>query len=115
MKAKTIRKAVVIAPVSVLRNWENEARKILGLCVGNKVKIQVLTSQTSVQSRKKKLHEALKAQSLQLVITSYGLVANNPDHFTQYVVGKQVWDYVVLDEAVRYLTTNRLRYFLMYT
>ena len=99
MKAKTIKKAVVVAPVSVLRNWENEAIKILRLCVG--IKIQVISSDISVYNRKKRLHQALEAQSPQLVITSYGVVANNPDHFTQYAVGKQVWDYVILDEAVR--------------
>lgn len=99
MKAKTIRKAVVVAPVSVLRNWENEARKIFRLCCN--VKIQVLSSDTSANKRKRILLEALEAQSPQLVITTFGLVANNPDHFTQRVVGRQVWDYVILDEAVR--------------
>lgn len=99
MKANTIKKAVVVAPVSVLRNWENEARKILRQCVG--VKIQVLSSDISVQKRKKILQQALEAQSPQLVITSFGVVANNPDHFTQHVAGKHVWDYVILDEAVR--------------
>ena len=100
MKAKTIKKVLVVAPLSVLRNWENEANKILRLCVG--IKIQVISSDISVYNRKKRLHQALEAQSPQLVITSYGLVANNPDHFTQHVVGKQVWEYVVLDEAVRH-------------
>ena len=99
MKAKTIKKAIVVAPVSVLRNWENEANKILRQCVG--IKIQVLSSDISVYNRKKRLHQALEAHSAQLVITSFGLVASNPDHFTQHVVGKQVWDYVILDEAVR--------------
>ncbi len=99
MKAKTIKKAVVVAPVSVLRNWENEANKILRQCVA--VKIQVISSDVSVYNRKKKLHQALEAQSAQLVITSYGLVAKNPEFYTQHVVGKHVWDYVILDEAVR--------------
>ena len=99
LKAKTIKKVIVVAPVSVLRNWENEANKILRQCVG--IKIQVLSSDISVYNRKKRLHQVLEAQSPQLVITSFGLVASNPDHFTQYVVGKQVWDYVILDEAVR--------------
>ena len=99
MKAKTIQKAIVVAPVSVLRNWENEANKILRQCVA--VKIQVISSDVSVYNRKKRLHQALEAQSSQVVITSYGLVAKNPEIFTQHVVGKHVWDYVILDEAVR--------------
>lgn len=104
MKAKTIRKAIVVAPVSVLRNWENEARKILRLCCD--VKIQVLSSEITVYNRKKRLHQALEAQSSQLVITSFGLVANNPDHFTQRVARRQVWDYVILDEAHKIKNPN---------
>ena len=98
MRAGTIKKAVVVAPVSVLKNWENEAKKILTQCV--RVKIQILSSDIVVNKRKQRLHQALEAQSSQLVITSYGMVAKNPDHFTQHVFGKQVWDYVILDEAV---------------
>lgn len=99
MKSNTIKKAVVVAPVSVLRNWENEAKRILPLC--RKVNIQVLTSTTTPNKRKKILHQVLEAHSPQLLITSFGLVASNPDHFTQHVSGKKVWDYVILDEAVR--------------
>ena len=98
MKAKTIQKVIVVAPVSVLRNWENEAKRILKLCAG--IKIQVLSSNISVYNRKKRLHQALEAQAPQLVITSFGLVGNNPDHFTQHVTRKNIWDYVILDEAV---------------
>ena len=99
MKAKTIKKAIVVAPVSVLRNWEKEANKILRQCVA--VKIQVISSDVSVYNRQKRLHQVMEAQSAQLVITSYGLVAKNPDAFMQHGVGKHIWDYVVLDEAVR--------------
>jgi len=99
MKTKTIQKALVVAPVSVLRNWEKEATFILRNCVNLKVKIEVIASDISIQKRKKKLHQALEAQSPQLVITTFGLVSNNPDHFTQRVAGNRVWDYVVLDEA----------------
>jgi len=104
MKAKTIKKAIVVAPVSVLRNWEKEARQILRLCCD--VKIQVLSSDIAVYTRKKRLHQALEAQSPQIVITSFGLVANNPDHFTQRVAGRQVWDYVILDEAHKIKNPN---------
>jgi len=104
LKAKTIKKVVVVAPVSVLRNWENEARKILPLCC--EARIQVLSSDITVYNRKKRLHQVLEAQSPQLVITSFGLVANNPDHFSQNVAGRQVWDYVVLDEAHKIKNPN---------
>lgn len=100
MRAKSIRKALVVAPVSVLRNWENEAHKIVKLCVRN-ARIQVISSD-SVKGhlRKKRLHEALESQSCQLVITSYGLVTSVPDDFT-HKNRNIFWDYVILDEAVR--------------
>ena len=100
MKAKTIQKVLIVAPVSVLRNWANEAIKILRNCINLKINIEVIASDVSIQKRKKKLHQALEAQIPQLIITTFGLVSNNPDHFTQRVAGNGVWDYVVLDEAV---------------
>jgi len=108
MKSNTIKKAVVVAPVSVLRNWENEAKRILPLC--RKVNIQVLTSTTTPNKRKKILHQVLEAHSPQLLITSFGLVASNPDHFTQQVSGKKVWDYVILDEAHKIKNPNTANY-----
>lgn len=99
MRAKTIRKALVVAPVSVLRNWENEAHKILKPCVRN-AKIQVISSDTAKgYNRTRKLYEALESQSCQLVITSFGLVTSAPDDFT-HKNPKYFWDYVILDEAV---------------
>jgi DNA excision repair protein ERCC-6-like len=94
MRSKTIRKALVVAPVSVLRNWENEAKKILSLCTH--VKIQVITSDTSKHARQRKLKQALEAQSPQLVITTFGLVTSSPDQFQHH---RYAWDYIILDEA----------------
>jgi SNF2 family DNA or RNA helicase len=95
MRAKTIRKALVVAPVSVLRNWENEAHKIIKPCVCH-ARIQVITSETAKgYTRTKKLYEVAESQSCHLVITSFGLVTSAPKDFTLS------WDYVILDEAVR--------------
>jgi SNF2 family DNA or RNA helicase len=100
MRAKSIRKALVVAPVSVLRNWENEANKIVKMCVRN-AKIQVISSDSAKgHMRKKRLYEALESQSCQLVITSYGLVTSVPDDFT-HKNHSNYWDYIILDEAVR--------------
>jgi superfamily II DNA or RNA helicase len=98
MRAQTIKTALVVAPVSVLRNWENEARKILKLCVN--VKIQVIASENSKQSRRQKLQEAMNSQTPQLVITTFGLVTSFPDQFIDKN-NCRYWDYVVLDEAHR--------------
>jgi SNF2 family DNA or RNA helicase len=96
MRAKTIRKALVVAPVSVLRNWENEARRILGMCV--KTKIQVIASEASKYAREKKLKEALEAQTPQLVITTLGLVSSSPDQFQHR---RYSWDYIIVDEGTK--------------
>ncbi|KAL3915641.1 MAG: hypothetical protein SGILL_005551 [Bacillariaceae sp.] len=93
-RAKTIRKALVIAPVSVLRNWEKEGRKILSKCV--KANIQVIASETSKFARAKKLRAALESQSPQLVITTFGLISSSPDQFQHH---RYSWDYIILDEA----------------
>jgi SNF2 family DNA or RNA helicase len=100
MRAKTIRKALVVAPLSVLRNWENEAHRIIKPCVRN-ARIQVISSDTvKGHMRTRRLHEALESQSCQLVITSYGLVTTVPDDF-KHKNRNCYWDYIILDEAVR--------------
>ena len=57
MRGGTIRNALVIAPLSVLRSWENESTKILPQCVAN-VRIHVLSSNVSGIERKRILGEA---------------------------------------------------------
>lgn len=50
MRAETIRNALVIAPLSVLHSWKNEAQKIIPQCVSS-VKITVLNSEISRRQR----------------------------------------------------------------
>jgi SNF2 family DNA or RNA helicase len=57
MRAGTIRNALVIAPLSVLRSWEKEAGKILPQCVSN-IRISVVSSSVSVKERRRILKEA---------------------------------------------------------
>lgn len=59
MRARTIRNALVVAPVSVLRSWENEARKVVTLCVPN-IHIQVISSAIPSNKRVPYLQKALK-------------------------------------------------------
>ena len=58
MKAGTIRNALVVAPVSVLRSWEKEAANVVATCV-SRVQIVVLTSQMSKSRRANLLQKAL--------------------------------------------------------
>ena len=50
MRAGTIRNALVIAPLSVLRSWENTGRKILRQCVSS-FKVTVVNSEMSRKRR----------------------------------------------------------------
>jgi SNF2 family DNA or RNA helicase len=97
MRAGTIRSALVVAPLSVLRAWENEAHKVLAMCVPT-VQIQVLSSTMGASKRRRALEEALERSSRpSLVISTYGQVQCNPDDFSPK--NSSHWDYVVLDEG----------------
>lgn len=50
MRAGTIRNALIIAPLSVLRSWEKEAWKILPQC-DRYIKVTVLNSEVSKKRR----------------------------------------------------------------
>ena len=57
MRGGAIQNALVIAPVSLLRNWENESKHILRHCVRT-VCISVVSSNTSERERKRILGNA---------------------------------------------------------
>jgi len=62
-RAKTIRNALVVAPVSVLRSWEKESYKILKTlkCCAAPVRIQVVSSEgMTVLQRSRALRRALE-------------------------------------------------------
>jgi SNF2 family DNA or RNA helicase len=59
MRAKTIRNALVVAPLSVLRSWEREANAIAKACVPH-IRIQVVSSDISKAARSKRLQDALE-------------------------------------------------------
>ena len=101
LRAGTIRNALVIAPLSVLRSWEKEARNVLRQCVPS-VKVTVLDSQLSrnrrldfIASLNKK--KGLKSSSCNLVITTYGLIRSATADFASR--SNTIWHYVALDEG----------------
>lgn len=59
MRARTIRNALIVAPVSVLRSWEKEANVIVKMCVSN-VSIKVVSSDINKRSRQRLLQSALE-------------------------------------------------------
>lgn len=59
MRAKTIRNALVVAPLSVLRSWEREANAVAKACVPH-IRIQVVSSDISKATRSRRLQDALE-------------------------------------------------------
>lgn len=59
MRSKTIKNALVVAPLSLLRSWEKEAYKVMRQCVPH-VHIQVVSSDTTRRTRQRRIDEALE-------------------------------------------------------
>jgi hypothetical protein len=59
LRTKTIRNALIVAPLSVLRSWETEAEKVLKLCVPHVI-INVVSSDIGKATRFKRLRTALQ-------------------------------------------------------
>lgn len=100
MRAGTIRNALVIAPLSVLRSWEKEAQKIFRQCVKS-FKVTIVNSEMSRSRRLDFISSLAKTKGqnpiYNLVITTYGLVRSATADFTS--PGKTIWHYVALDEG----------------
>lgn len=59
MRAKTIRNALVVAPLSVLRSWEREAHNVAKACAPD-MRIQVVSSETAKPARLRRLQDAMQ-------------------------------------------------------
>ena len=59
MRARSIRNALIVAPVSVLRSWEREANIVVKMCVSN-VCIKVISSDIARKTRQRLLESALE-------------------------------------------------------
>jgi len=59
MRARSIRNALIVAPVSVLRSWEKEANAVVKMCVSN-VCIKVVSSDIARKTRERMLRSALE-------------------------------------------------------
>ena len=111
MRAKTIRNALIICPVSVIRTWEREGDTILRQSCVPKINICVVSSDVKKHRRTHILQDALHCSKKRphLVITSYGLVSNSPLDFVSQEQGMGVggaWDYVVVDEGHKMKNPN---------
>lgn len=98
MRARTIRNALVVAPLSVLQSWEKEARVVISKSCVPRITIIVLSSEMAKKRRQRLLQEALSCSaSPYLVITTYGMITSSPRDFISTDRGH--WGYVVLDEG----------------
>lgn len=101
MKADTISSALIIAPVSILRSWEKEAQKVIQRSCVPHLDIRVVSSSMKRVDRQRVLRAAIRGDNHKkgdkcLIITTYGLVSNDPQDF---LVGDTGFDYVALDEG----------------
>lgn len=98
-----IRRALIVAPVSVLRSWEKEAKKILSMCTNCNVNIQVLGSNTAAARRQRILSSVLSdSRGKHIVISTYGMISSDPLAFVlkeNDQMDRAFFDYVVLDEG----------------
>ena len=112
MRGGTIRNALIICPVSVLRTWEREANDILKRSAVPRVTVSVVSSDTKKALRVYQLQNALDCDETypHLVITTYGLVRSSTLDFISHRSGEgekpgqrtthpSRWDYVVCDEG----------------
>jgi len=89
-----IKAVLIVCPVSVLRNWYREFENHLIPHV-QFINIDMILSETTKKGRTRILENTFKSRYRQIVITSYHLIANMVDSFTNC----GCWDYVILDEG----------------
>ncbi|EJK75367.1 hypothetical protein THAOC_02911 [Thalassiosira oceanica] len=104
MRGQSIANSVIVAPKSVIQNWEREANLIVKKECVQGVTISAITSEMKKATREKILAQSFAASKKRphVVIITYGLVSNHigllttlqKDHPDSY------WDYVILDEDV---------------
>jgi SNF2 family DNA or RNA helicase len=81
--AGTMNRALIIAPKSVLRSWQGEAKKLFP----NHIGVNVISSELSLSQRRR-----LLSQKTQLAITTYGLVRTSSSDFERF-------EFVATDEG----------------
>ncbi|CBN76186.1 excision repair helicase ercc-6-related [Ectocarpus siliculosus] len=105
--------ALVLAPKSVMRGWEDELGRWLVRAACPKAEVVVMASEMPAKARRRAIALAAEGGSRgrgAVLITTYGMVSSNPKQFAPAVGGsggwiereeprKHVWDYVILDEG----------------
>lgn len=93
MQAEKIKRVMIVAPVSVLPNWERELNTHLSPHISS-VMISVLNSDVAKKKRLQILAATFDGRENSIVICSHQMVTTMVEEFSR---GK--WDYVVLDEG----------------
>ena len=100
MRVKKIQMALVVAPLSVLAGWEEEAKKVLPKFAPS-VRVMVVHRGTT-EERQKIMRNAWKSSSFQqpyVIISTWGLVTGKKTFSTFLPPSGHHWSYVTLDEA----------------
>lgn len=110
MRCKRVRMALVVAPVSVLSGWADEAKRFLSKFIEH-VRILKVHGGNN-KDRMKTVRKAWKESSPDrpfLVISSWGLVTSAKTMNVFIPPSGHNWDYVFLDEAhlIKNQTSNR--------
>ena len=114
MRGQSIANSVIVAPKSVVQNWEREANLIVKRECVQGVTINAITSEMKRTTREKILAESFTASKKRphIVITTYGLVSNHIGLLTtlQKDYPDSFWDYVILDEGHTIKNRNSKRH-----
>ena len=100
MRVKKIQMALVVAPLSVLAGWEEEAKKVLPK-FSPSVRVMVVHKGTA-KERQMIMRNAWKSSSLEqpyVIISTWGLVTSEKTVSTFLPPSGHHWSFVTLDEA----------------
>ncbi|XP_066288663.1 DNA excision repair protein ERCC-6-like [Branchiostoma lanceolatum] len=87
-----IHSVLIVLPVALITNWERELEK----WAGGEIRVKLFHGSNS-RERTRNLERVQRKGGV--VLTSYGMVANNWEQVAKIDYKEFVWDYVILDEG----------------
>jgi len=104
MRERTIRNALILCPVSLMRTWEREANDVIRkMCGVRQLDICVVSSDISKNRRTNLIREAISCSPKKpyLLICTFGQVSSCPKDLVpdDYQGNETYWDYIIADEG----------------
>jgi HJR/Mrr/RecB family endonuclease len=94
---------LIVAPVSLLENWENEYSKFFSPCSLKVLKLYGIIDLTKEKNLQENQQDALKLQSKQIILTNYETIRSY-----QFSIGLVDFAIIALDEAQKIKTPGTL-------